>query len=361
MQKSEYRQVSAISQSAIKAFKKTPLSKWKEIHIDKIETDETTSDGMTRGSLTDTLAFEPKLFEERFFIPRYEPNMPGDKVKQIVDTVYKRAKELIDTKILLNEEGQVPEPLYIPNINDLSEFNDLTLKVAKEIRYGGDTWTTSRIIDKVYEDGSGYFQCLAEANGRSIITSIESAEAHQMVKNLQEHERSKKYFVQQEGEILLHQQEIYEDYKYENIIIALKAAVDIIRIVPAESNVYLPDLKTSYDVNEFPYQAEKYDYGHQMSFYRYMVQRFLQTYKGGIYKNFNILTPFDIVIDNINKVPYIYEFDENDLYIYEYGSSERKGWRQILDEIGWHIKNNVWNEPKELYETGKIKLKFFND
>jgi hypothetical protein len=361
MQKSEYRQVSAISQSAIKAFRKMSLSKFKEIYIDKVSDDEETTDSLTFGSLVDTLAFEPALLNERFYIPGYEPNIPGDKVKLIVERVYRKAKEVIDNKILLNEQGNVPEPLYIPNIHDLSEFNDLTIKFAREIKYGGDKWSTSRILDNVYEDGSGYFQHLAEASGRSIISTIESADANQMVENLRNHPRSMSYFVQQEGEILLHQQEIYEDYNYENVIIALKAAVDIIRIVPAEKAVYLPDLKTAYDVNEFPKNAEKYEYGGQMSFYRFMVQRFLQTFKGGVFKDFTIHTPFDIVIDRDNKVPYIYGFDEGDLYIYEYGSKKFKGWRQILDEIGWHIKNEVWNEPKELYETGKIKLKFFND
>src|SRR5688500_10011721 len=217
MQKSEYRQVSAISQSAIKAFRKIRLDQLRDIYIDQVSVDEDTSDSLTFGSLVDTLAFEPSLFAERFFIPEYEPNIPGDKVKQIGEKVYRQAKELVETKILLNEQGNVPELLHIPNIHDLAEFNNFTLKAAKEIRYGGDKWSTSRILDNVYEDGSAYFQHLAEASGRSIISTTESAEANQVVKNLREHPRSIPYFVQQEGEILLHQQEIYEDFEYENI------------------------------------------------------------------------------------------------------------------------------------------------
>lgn len=361
MQKSEYRQVPAISQSAIKAFRKMRLAQFKEVYLDKISSEEETTDSLTFGSLVDTLAFEPRLFDERFFIPEYDPNIPGEKVKIIVEKVFKIAKEQVDNKTLLNEQGSVPEPIYVPNLRDLGEFNNLVVQVAREIEYGGKSWEDDTIIDKVYKAGYNYFRHLADANGRYVVSTVEVAEANAIVDVLKKHPRSVAYFIQQEGEILLHQQEIYEDFIYEDVIIALKAAVDIIRIVPAEAIVYLPDLKTAYNSQEFKENARKYDYLTQMSFYRFMVYRFLQTFRGGKYKDFKIVTPFDIVIDIYSKIPYIYEFDENDLQIVEYGDTNIKGWRNNLNEIGWHIKHGVWNEPKELHETGKIKLKFFND
>lgn len=363
MQTSEYRQVPAISQSAIKKFRSMPLLKFKEVYIDKTSNDEDSSDSLTFGSLVDTLAFEPKLFDERFYLPGRTIDIPGEKVKQIIEKVYKQAKEQNEHKTILNQQGQLPEPMYIPNIKELAEFKDLTLKAAKEIKYGGKNWGTSTIWEKVYEEGYDYFRALGEAQGRSIIDTVESADANQMVKNLKSHPRSLAYFVQQSGEVLLFQQEIFENYEYDGISVALKCAIDIIRICPEKRIIYLVDLKTIYDVKEFWENAKKYGYLEQMSFYRFMLRRWLQMFRGGIYKDFEILTPFDIAIDPISKVPYIYKFDERDLEIVEYGSEKIgiKGWRATLDEICWHKKNNLWNESKEMYETGEIKLKFFHD
>jgi len=363
MQTSEYRQVPAISQSAIKKFRTISLLKFKEVYVDKTSEDEDSSDSLTFGSLVDTLAFEPKLFDERFYLPGRSINMPGEKMKIIVEKVYREAKEQVETKELLNQQGQLPEPLYIPDIREIGEFKASALKFAKEINYGGKNWGNNTIWEKIYEEGYDYFRSLADAGGRSIIDTIESADANQMVKNLRSHERSAPYFVQQSGEVLLFQQEIYEDYEYEAHTIGLKCAIDILRIVPTKKIVYLVDLKTIYDVKEFWEHAKKYGYLEQMSFYRHMLRRWLQTFRGGIYKDFEIATPFDIAIDPISKTPNIFDFDEGDLEIIEHGSTKHKikGWRATLDEICWHMKNRVWNESKEMHETGRIKLKFFND
>lgn len=363
MQKSEYRRAAAISQSVIKKFRSMSLPKFKEVYIDKVsQEEEDTSDSLTTGSLTDTIAFEPKLVDERFYLPGKRVEIPGEKVKIILDRVYRQAQDLVDTKILLNRQGNVPEQLYVPDISELGEFRDNILKVAREINFGGKNWTNSTILEKVYE-GKPYYYALIEAKGRTIIDTVDSADAHEMVKALQTHPRSKAFFVQQEGEVLLFQQEIYEQYAYDGIDIPLKCATDIIRIVPAEKLIYLVDLKTIYDVREFKEHSRKYGYLEQMSFYRYMLRRFLTTYRGGIYKEFTIVTPFDIAIDAVTKVPNVFDFDESDLEIIEYGSEKHgiKGWRATLEEIGWHIKNKVWTESKEMHQTGKIKLKFFHD
>lgn len=363
MQKSEYRRVPAISQSVIKRFRSMPLPKFKEVYIDKTaEEDEDSSDSLTAGSLTDTIAFEPKLLDERFYLPSQRVEIPGEKVKIILDRLYQQAQELIDTKVLLNKQGNLPEAKYIPDIMELGEFRDTIITIAKDINFGGKNWGNATILEKVYE-GKSYYYALVEANGRTVITTVDSANAHEMVKVLQTHPRSKDFFVQKEGDLLLFQQEIYEQYEYEDISIPLKCAIDIIRIVPSEKLVYLVDLKTIYDVREFREHSKKYGYLEQMSFYRYMLRRFLNTYRGGIYKDFDLMTPFDIAIDSITKVPNVFDFDEEDLEIIENGSEKYgiKGWKATLEEIGWHIKNKVWTESKEMYQTGKIKLKFFHD
>lgn len=362
MQKSDYRDVFAISQSAIKAFRSKGLHKFKKVYIDKEEDDDDDQDKYAFGSLVDTLAFEPMLMDARFHIPAHEVNIPGEKVKLIADKVFREAKEIVDNKIKLNELGNLPEPLYIPNLTNIYDWGDNILRVAREIKYGGTTWSGSRILDNVYGDAEGYFRMLGDANGRSIITANDNADAIEMVAALRNGKDTAPYFVQQENETLLFQTEIFVEHHRNGLIVPLKGALDIIRINHTDKTVQVPDLKTTYSSEQFKSIARNFGYVTQASFYNHLVREWLKTYEGGAYKDYEILVPLNIVMDREHKIPYIYEYDWEDIEIAREGSDTLNviGWQNTLDEISWHIETGVWDRPKELYETGKIKLKIYN-
>jgi hypothetical protein len=361
MQRPEYRELFAISQSAIKAFKYKPLQKFKQIYIDKIEDDEDESK-FAFGSLVDTLAFEPELIKDRFYISSEDVIIPGEKVKLIVDKVYKEALEIVENKRKLNEQGNLPEPLHIPGIKYLDEFNSLITKYAKEIKYGGTTWSSSRIIDTVYADGAAYFNMLGECGGRTIMTPMDNADAISAVDALRKAKETAAYFVQQKDEVLLFQQEIMINFKSQKgLALPLKAALDIIRISNTDKTVQVADLKTTHNTAGFKGVAKSFDYVTQVSFYNYLIREFLKEFHGGKYQNYTILAPINIVIDKEYLVPFIFQYSEEDIEIAENGSvaHDFKGWRQVLDEIIWHIETSIWDKPKEYYETGLIKLKIF--
>jgi hypothetical protein len=365
MQRNEYKEIFAISQSAIKAFKNKPLQKFKQIYIDQEEDDEDNSK-FALGSLVDTLALQPDLLDDRFYICESDISIPGEKVKAIIDKVYKEAVLIIDNKIKLNKQGNLPELLYIPNITDLSEWNDLIIKFAREIKFGGTTWSTSRILDTVHGDGVDYFRMLGLCNNRYIITPYDNAEAIEMVESLRKDIYSKPYFIQQENETLLFQQEIFINFKENSSIrIPIKAALDIIRFNHIEKTVQVADLKTTYSNKEenFKFTAKSFDYLIQGSFYNFVLKNFILTYEEGKYSNYTILSPINIVIDKEYKVPYIYEYDSEDINIAESGSEELnyKGWKHYLNEIIWHITTGIWDKPKEIHDFGKIKLKIFKN
>lgn len=363
MQRPEYQKVFAISQSAIKFFKKKTLQQFRELYINQKEDSDDDDSGFSFGSLVDTVAFTPELLNERFYIPPHEISIPGEKVKTIVDRVYKEAKEIVDTKNLLNEKGNLPEPLYVPNIADIFEWQELVAKYAKEIEFGGKTWSRRRIMDTVADDGHVYFRSLSESNGRTIITPQDNADAIEVVEILKNNKDTRKYFVPQEGETLLFQQEIFVDYIYQdNLMIPLKAALDIIRFDHNKKTVETPDLKTTHTSEFFSKIARDFGYIIQVSFYMFIVREWLKTYEEGKYADYTFELPVNIVIDRKYKVPFIYEYDWDDLDIAENGSEELhvEGWKTILERIAWHVANSIWDRPKELYETGKIKLKIFN-
>lgn len=362
MQRPEYQKVFAISQSAIKAFKTKSLQEFRELYINEKEDNDDLDDKFAFGSLVDTLAFTPTLLDERFYIPAHEVPIPGEKVKNIVDKVFKEAKQVIETKILLNEKGNLPEPIYVPNLQDIYEWQELVFKYAKEIEYGGKTWSRNRIMDTVGEDGQAYFRMLSESNGRYVISNLDNTDAIEIVDNLRRNDHTAKYFVDLEGETLLFQQEIFVDYVYQdNLIIPLKAALDIIRLDHKNETIEVPDLKTTHTSEMFAKIAREFGYITQVSFYMFILREWLKTYEEGKYANYKMLIPINIVIDRKFKVPYIYEYDWDDLDIAENGSEEKgiEGWRATLERIAWHVANSVWDRPKELYETGRIKLKIF--
>jgi hypothetical protein len=361
MQRQDYKETFAISQSAIKAFRDKGILKFKKIYVDKLEDDDEDQDKFAFGSLVDTLAFQSHLLNERFYISDNDVPIPGEKVKLIADRTYKEALEIIENKQKLNEQGNLPEPLWIPNISNIYDWNDVILKHARGIKYGGNSWSNSRILDTVFQDSELYFRMLGEANGRSVINGFDNADAIEMVEALRNNKNTHPYFVQQEGELLLFQQEIFLDCNVNGIPIPLKGALDIVRINHNDKTICVPDLKTTFDSLGFPKIAKQFGYVIQASFYNFLVKEWLKTFHGGKYVDYQFQAPMNIVIDRDLKAPYIYEYDWDDIDAAERGSKERNfiGWRQTLEEIAWHLQSGVWNMPKEMYETGKIKLKIF--
>ncbi len=359
MQRPEYQKVFAISQSAMKAFRTKTLQEFHELYIEQKDTDP--DDKFAFGSLVDTIAFTPELMDERFYIPPYAVYIPGEKVKYIVDKVYKEAQATVETKNLLNEKGNLPEPIYVPNIQDIYDWQDLIIKYAKEIEYGGKTWSRTRIVETVGEDGQTYFRLLSESNGRYVITTQDNADAVEMVENLKKDPNTRGFFVQEEGETLLFQQELYVDYPFGEMILPLKASPDIIRFKHKQKTVQVPDFKTTHTSEEFLTIAKKFGYVVQVDFYAYIVKEWLKTYEDGVYADYEVEIPMNIVIDRKYKIPYVYEYSWEDLEIARHGSKDKdiEGWITTLNTIAWHVQNSIWDRPKELYQTGKIKLKIF--
>jgi len=361
MQRTEYKNVFAISQSAMKAFRKKTLHDFHNLYINQIEDDEDDSD-YAFGSLADTLAFQPELMDERFYIPEHAISIPGDKVKIIVDKVYKEASKIVETKMLLNEKGNLPEPIHVPSLEDLYDWEDVIMKYAKEIKYGGDTWSRPRILDKVVDEGQAYFRMMSNANGRYIISSMDNADAIEVVDNLRKDINTRKYFVQQEGETLLFQQEIFVDHIYQdNLMIPLKGALDIIHFDHKKRTVRVVDLKTTHTCEFFPKIAKELFYIVQVSFYQYILSEWLKTYEEGKYAGYEFEIPINIAIDRRTKIPYIYQYFAEDLEIAEYGSKEKniQGWRETLDTISWHVSTGIWDRSRELYENGFIRMKIY--
>jgi len=346
----------------IKDWEKMSPAKWKRTWVEKSEKKKS-EDYFDFGSLVDCLLFTPDLFDDNFIITKIKiPAVAG-----IVDRIYEMHSE---QQAPLKQIGFPVRPKI------LNDFHEEILQIAKlpEFNYGKGEYKPERVIKEIVAKGSEYFDKKCEVGGKIIITTEDNIIAMDRVDVLRKDPRSRPYFVEQEGETLLFQQEIFvplREYSFlpffaENDmaehILYKKGALDIIRIDHIAMTIENPDFKTSYDAskNNFIRHIKKLKYGIQASYYR----RLLEHWAAENYPGYRLLPPFNIAIDRIVKAPMFYRYDTSELSILEKGhpdfhGREVSGWQQSLDEITWHIENNVWDNCREMTEQGFIDVHLF--
>ena len=382
MQNKNYNQTWGISQSSIKAWKfKSPLQ-WKKRYIDDNRDDDKDTESFTMGSLVDTLLFTPELLNDRFY--KGKEKLPSEAIAWIVReyfaTIIEKNKQIEENnKSLPVEEMYIPLDLTTPHENLLLKITDNCPDKDKDgsIKYGWqNNWKAETRIKHIVEKGSEYFEYIKAANGRKIISEQQNLQAIEIRDILVKDENVRDYFIPSENNELLFQLEIYSYYDfhdelstdYYNITnVPIKGALDIVKINHKEKTVQIIDFKTSQSAYNFIDSIKHYGYDQQLSYYNFLLERHLRDnniYKGYIFKN-----PINIVIDFTDKIPYIYEYTDEDMYYARYGTRElltniftnfkipirvKQGWQNILDEICWHYVSNQWDKPKEMYLNKKI-------
>lgn len=380
MQNKDYRDRWGISQSMIKDFRFKSPKKWKEIHVDKKIDIDKKEETFVLGSLTDTLLFSPDRLDERFIVSD-ETKLPSPAVQIIVRNIYNeivRQNEEIDST-----KDMLPEVVY----KDLSLTDEAMIlhyiNIYEEVDKEGNKkvgWYSNRLeptrIKNLIEQGTDYFDSIKRSNGRKIISSEMNMEAIALRDTLYKSEEVKDYFIQNENNLLIFQLEIFSEYLLNsNVKMPIKGALDILRFNHIDKTVQIVDFKCSYSAHDFIKSIKQFGYCDQLSFYDHLLRNWLYEYCDGKYCEYKIIAPINIVIDIKDKVPYIYEYDWRDLAIaadgnrdllyslyqtHDHNQKIKKGWKEILEEIGWHYGENKWDKPKELYLNNKIKVNLLN-
>jgi hypothetical protein len=381
MQEQQYSQAFGISQSALKEWRfKSPLQ-WKKKWIDKQGDKDEDEDYFIIGSAIDTLLFTPDKFEERFYVSNSN-KLPSKAIANVIEATYKILQERKkDNELLPIEKDYSLEAnldILLLCANNYQDYDD-----NGNLKQGWSThWKEQTRIDNLIKNGKDYFDFLLSANGRKIITEQQNILALEVIDILRKDESTKDYFVENKNNKLIFQLEIFENYEYTNLTlfnnvcneIPLKGALDIVRIDHSKKTIQIIDFKTSQSAAHFIESIKKYGYDFQLSFYLYLFQKWAHKNIPNLLSEYRILPPINIVIDFIDKVPYIYEYNNTDLMVARYGNAEsfsnlfgqthpfkiKKGWQQLLNEISWHITTNKWDKTRELYEQNKIKINLQN-
>ena len=377
-QSEEYRNRWALTQSALKQCRYKSSRKWKSIWIDGQQDEDKNEDVYTFGSLVDIKLFSPKEVEDKFFIG--EEKLPSDAIASIIKDLYEYIHNYNKQNRLLQDTNPFPEP--IPDLPyNLDYCKDLIIKFANEYindkggRGWNNSWKDETRIAKISTEGEEYFNSLIEAKGRKVISQEMNMSANEMCDSLLNDENVNMYFISNEKNICLFQVEMFVDEYLPEFDkhIPLKGCIDILRIDLENKTVQIADFKTTKDATNFISSIKKFGYAFQLSFYKYLLTKWLEMYENGKYKDFKILPPINIVKDKIEDA-LIYQYRETDLHLERWGNLPfledmwegvknfkiKTGWQQILEEIAWHYFNDKWKKPKEMYENGKIIVNLLN-
>lgn len=327
------------------------------------------------------LLFTPSELNDRFYIG--EEKLPSKAIEWIVKEKFNHIKRF---NLELKELGDLlPEsPIYLEEELDVS--HPILLQIANSYRFkdteGNDKqgwntgWKEQTRIDSIIKQGADYFISLKASAGRKVISPEMNMDAITLKEILCTNIETKDYFIENEENTLLFQLEIFTKYVLDNgSEISLKGALDIVRFDHKNRTAQIADFKSSYSAFSFIDSIKKFGYCDQLSFYDYLLREWLIEYCEGKYCDYTIIPPINIVIDIGDKIPYIYEYSWRDIALAADGNKEllyslfqtsdhnmkiKKGWKRVLDEIGWHYTNNLWEKPKEMYEKKRISVNLLN-
>ncbi len=376
-QEENYRSMRGhLSQSSCKDWRYKSPKQWKKIWLDGEQDPDKKDSTFVFGDLLDTMMFTPHLLEQRFYIG--ELKIPSDAVASIISATYD-----MTIKDMINWEGmasELPPDCEIPSYITLEDSERFLLIAAEnyEVVENGVTkrgwqnnWGADAKIKNLIKQGEDYFESLKKAAGRRIISTSTNMQAIELRDILLADEFTRGFFIEQENETLFHQLEIFTQIEG----IPVKGAIDDLRMYHKEELIDICDFKTSFSSYNFIESIKKYGYCDQLSFYKDLVIAWLEEYEQGKYSHYKIRDCLNLVIDPKEKTPYPYYYKTRDLNIAKYGNKStlydiyktdnhnqkiKIGWLDVLHEINWHIQNDKWDKPKELYETGRITVDLLN-
>ena len=132
-----------------------------------------------------------------------------------------------------------------------------------------------------------------------------------------------------------------------------KSLIDRIIIDHDNKVIKLIDIKTTVSVANFSNSFKEYDYGRQMSFYWFAIRWYLEVDQKIDLSDYTAETYIIAIQNNRGGECRVYRVDESILV------EKAKEIKNILSEIDWHKKENLWDFSKEYYQgDGAESLKY---
>lgn len=331
----EYRDLKLPSYSLL-----SKLSQHPKLAKAMIDGERITSKFMDLGSLIDMFLTAPDEIVDTYYL--VSGNLPTNSYMQLV-TEYIRLLELFQS-----EAGF---------LQSYFDQNSTILQARSNIQFQSN-WKDETVIANFHKECDHYLSEYLEAGDKIMITQGEFANAKSMANSVLENEFTKKYFTPTEGVEIFYQYPIICTMEYGHQV---KTLLDILYIDHNKKEVEVIDIKTFSETLSFTKSFLKYRYYIQGAlYYRSVFNHMIGITGVGRLYGYK-LHPFKfLAIDTSGfESPMLHEMTSIDMKAATtgglIGSYTVKGYIKLLEEYKWHMENDKWEYPKEVYDTG-VKL-----
>lgn len=300
--------------------------------------------------------------------------------------------------IKLTQPERFEEEIYVmtaekPNSEMMLAFCEVYAETDDQgLAYESSGYNISleRVMKKFDEDGKDYYDALVASGDKTVISAEDFFKANQIVTTLKSNPYTRRYFVNETPGIeLMFQVPLLWTIAYKSLmegengrakLVNAKSLLDVIRIDHNNKTIQPIELKTG--AEGFYKSYRRFKRHLQGTMYHdavistvdmsgdhegYVVEplRFIYAdtnlvYAPTVYK----MSPIELDIGRNGK-QYTVTIGESvttyDAYLERYFSKYKvKGYKQLVAELEWHEKNNLWDYSYEVYQNnGEIDLDTF--
>lgn len=344
MTEKEYRQLEIDSYSSLSAFIKD-RKKYAKKFVYKEKVDDEETHYLTIGSVVDCLSLMPHEFNDKFIVGNCKP--PTGQMLQFVEEVFK---------------------LSVIDVNGWKEVIELTPEILKQaydnVNFKRDTF--DKICLRFETEGKDYYKELIELrrHGKTVISIDDLNNAKRVDEGLRKSPVTGILMntVTDNRVTVLNQLPIIFKYNGHQ----LKSLLDKVLIDHERKIIYLYDLKTTYNVEEFENNYYKFNYYIQAALYWIALNEWADK-KGYIKDGYTVDYMQFIVCDSFNYMaPLIYttgpEHFVQALSGFWYKGKYYVGLNEVISGIQWHRGNNIWNMSHDNFKNnGKIDIQLGDD
>jgi len=346
MTEKEYRQLEIDSYSSLSAFIKDRKSYAREyVYKDKVDKEEKSF--LTIGSIVDCLTLTPEEFNDRFTIANGVKAPTG----QMLDY----------TNCLVTKSIH-----YINGWEEIKPLDDeIMLACYQTVGFKRDTF--DKVKDRFEREGKEYYEYLLKNRSEGNKTVITNEDYNLAVRISEGLKKSPITGIlinrgTDDRTTVINQHPVVFTYNgYQ-----LKSLMDKVLIDHDSKTIHLYDLKTAYNPEEFENNYYKFNYYIQACLYWIALRKWAEK-EGYLDKGYVVEHMKFIVCDNTNYYsPLIYETDQEHFVQgisgFTYNGKYYKGLNQVISELQWHKRNNVWNMSHDNFkENGRVRITLGED
>lgn len=342
-----YREIKALNSSMLKLFDSDPVKFFEQFKLGK-KRKNLNSTSIVIGDIVDFYLLDCKGDEDEFD-QRWDEKFAVSTVEKGSGQVFFLTDILYDlTEEDTNLEGEIKSSFE-------TRFSQAFKMAQAAGKYKGGK-EEKALID-FNENAKTYFSELTENSGKTVVSPSLVDKSKYIAKFLMEDEYTKNLFKENLREEMYSKFPI--EWKYRGI--ECKSEVDLIRINHTLHRIYLFDLKTTYDNENFEYSYIKHGYYIQAGFYYLAVKEWAKENGMEAYT----IVPMEFIVADTSsnsRRPIRYQTSQKDLEASIKGFTLKgiyyKGVDEIITEILWAEETNSWNCSKEVFDNdGILKLK----